>query len=332
MKRGIIIKNDLFAEIYGTKEIDAIHRLIDVISEPLTTEQVNSNPAILTDCEIVMTEWGSVRFDEHLLGYAPKLEAVFYAGGSIRGIVSEPFWDREIVISSAYGANSISVAQFTVAQIINCTKRVWQYANLTKCIEDFPSRETYHMPGTYDSVLGIISLGMIGWQVCRFIQAITEMKIIAYDPYVSVEQARAMNIEMCSLEDIFRLSDVVSLHTPVLEETKGMITGEHFMMMKPDSSFINTARGIIIKEDEMIEALRQRSDITAVLDVTYPEPPVKDSPLYTLENVVLTPHIAGCMGPECKRMAKYMIDELERFVNGKNLKWQIDKERSLILA
>ncbi len=332
MKRGIIIKNDLFAEIYGTKEIDAIGRLINVISEPLTTAQVSSNPEVLTDCEVVMTEWGSVRFDERLLGYAPKLEAVFYAGGSIRGIVSEPFWDRNIVISSAYGANSVSVAQYTVAQIINCTKRFSRYAGLTKQMCDFPSRETYHMPGTYDSVLGIISLGMIGWQVCRYIQAITEMKIIAYDPYVSVEQARAMNIEMCSLEEIFRLSDVVSLHTPVLEETKGMITGEHFKTMKPDSSFINTARGIIIKEDEMIEVLRRRPDITAVLDVTYPEPPMKDSPLYTLENVVLTPHIAGCMGPECKRMAKYMIDELERFVNGKNLKWQIDKERSLILA
>jgi phosphoglycerate dehydrogenase-like enzyme len=124
----------------------------------------------------------------------------------------------------------------------------------------------------------------------------------------------------------------VSLHTPVLEETKGMITGRHFRLMKNDSSFINTARGIIVREDEMIEVLRDRSDITAVLDVTHPEPPHSDSPLYELKNVILTPHIAGCMGPECKRMSKYMIDELERYINGKKLKWQITRERSLILA
>jgi phosphoglycerate dehydrogenase-like enzyme len=331
-KRGIIIKNDLFAEIYGEKEIAEINRLIDVKCEPLTTAEVERNPEILRDCEIVMTEWGSVRFSEEVLSHAPRLEAVFYAGGSIKGLVSDGFWDRGIAISSAYGANAISVAQYTVSQIISCTKRMCQFSEQTRKIKDFPSRETFFMPGTYESVLGIVSLGMIGWQVCKYIQAITEMRIIAYDPFVSKDQARAMNVELCSLDDIFSQSDIVSLHTPVLEETIGMITGRHFRLMKRDSSFINTARGIIVREDEMFEVLRSRSDITAVLDVTHPEPPDSDSPLYELKNVILTPHIAGCMGPECKRMSKYMIDELERFINGKKLKWQITRERSLILA
>ncbi len=332
MKRGIIIKNDLFAEIYGGKEIAEISRLIDLVCEPLTSAQLEQDPEILSDCEVVMTEWGSVRFRSPLLDYAPNLEAVFYAGGSIKGIVSDEFWDRGIKISSAYGANAVSVAQYTLSQIISCSKRLRQYCQKAKKIKDFPSRETYYMPGTYESVLGVISLGMIGWQVCRYIQTVTEMKIIAYDPYVGSDQARAMGVELCSLDDIFSQSDIVSLHTPVLEETKGMITGRHFEMMKPDSSFINTARGVLVKEDEMIDVLKRRSDITAVLDVTEPEPPNSNSPLYELKNVVLTPHIAGCMGPECKRMSKYMIDELERFINGKKLKWQITKERSLILA
>jgi phosphoglycerate dehydrogenase-like enzyme len=332
MKRGIIIKNDLFAEIYGNKEIAEINRLIDLKCEPMSSAEVEADPEVLHDCQVVMTEWGSVRFDQELLEFAPCLEAVFYAGGSIKGLVSDEFWDRGIVISSAYGANAISVAQYTVSQIISCTKRLPQFTKQTKKIKDFPSRELFYMPGTYESVLGIISLGMIGWQVCKYIQAITEMRIIAYDPFVSKDQTRAMNVELCSLEDIFAQSDIVSLHTPVLNETKGMITGEHFEMMKPDSSFINTARGIIVREDEMIEVLKRRKDITAILDVTEPEPPNSDSPLYELKNVILTPHIAGCMGPECKRMSKYMIDELERYINGKKLKWQISRERSLILA
>ncbi len=332
MKRGIIIKNDMFAEIYGDNEIETISHLIELVHKPLTSPQFMEKPEILADCQIVMTEWGSVRFDENILQYAPNLEAVFYAGGSIRGIVSEMFWDRGVVISSAYGANAVSVAQYTLCQIIGCAKRLWQYTHEVREVKNFPSRNTYPMPGTYDSVLGIISLGMIGWQVCRYIQAITEMKIIAYDPYIGSEQARAMGVEMCSLEDVFRQSDIVSLHTPALEETTGMITGEHFKMMKPNSSFINTARGIIVRENEMIEALQERKDVTAVLDVTHPEPPKATSLLYSLKNIILTPHIAGCMGAECKRMSRYMIDELERYLSGKKLKWQISQERSLVLA
>jgi len=125
---------------------------------------------------------------------------------------------------------------------------------------------------------------------------------------------------------------VVSLHTPWLKETEKMITGEHFRMMKPDASFINTARGAVIDEPAMVEVLAEREDITAVLDVTYPEPPKPGSPLYTLPNVVLTPHIAGSMDRECQRMGQYAVDECRRFLAGEPLQWQITREKAALLA
>ncbi len=332
MKNGIIVKNDMFFELYGPDEIKDISRMIHIYMNPLSTEQVLKDPTVLEQAEVIMTEWGSFRFDSDLLGYLKNLEAVFYAGGAISGLVSEEFWDRGILISSAYGANAISVAQYTVSQILSCVKRIWSYSQATKEARDFVARDTFYMPGTYNTTLGIISLGMIGWQVCKYIQAITEMKVIAYDPYVSKDQANAMNVELCSLEDLFRLSDVVSVHTPVRDETRGMISGQHLASMKKNSSFINTARGAIVQEKEMIEVLKVRPDILAVLDVTEPEPPVPDSELYDLENVILTPHIAGCMGPECIRMGRYMVEELERYVTGKKLKWQITRQQAAIMA
>jgi phosphoglycerate dehydrogenase-like enzyme len=105
-----------------------------------------------------------------------------------------------------------------------------------------------------------------------------------------------------------------------------MITGAHIASMKQGATFINTARGAIVRENEMIEVLKQRPDLQAVLDVTYPEPPAAGSPLYTLPNVILTPHIAGSMDAECRRMGRYMVEELRRYVAGKPLRWEVTRE------
>jgi phosphoglycerate dehydrogenase-like enzyme len=117
-----------------------------------------------------------------------------------------------------------------------------------------------------------------------------------------------------------------------MRETENMIRGRHIQSMKPNSAFINTARGALVHEAEMVEALESRPDIQAVLDVTHPEPPMQGSRLYTLPNVVLTPHIAGSMDAECRRMGRYMVDELRRYVNSEPLKWEITREKASIMA
>jgi phosphoglycerate dehydrogenase-like enzyme len=125
---------------------------------------------------------------------------------------------------------------------------------------------------------------------------------------------------------------VVSVHTPWLKETEGLITGAHLASMKPYSTFINTSRGAVVCEEEMIAALEQRPDLTAVIDVTQPEPPEPESSLYTLPNVILTPHIAGSVDAECRRMGQYMVDELKRFLAGDPLAYGLTKERVKTMA
>jgi phosphoglycerate dehydrogenase-like enzyme len=116
------------------------------------------------------------------------------------------------------------------------------------------------------------------------------------------------------------------VHTPDLPETEGMITGALIDSMRPGSTFINTARGQVVREDEMLRVLTKRTDLQAVLDVTTVEPPKEGSPFYTLENIFLTPHIAGSVGRECRRMGRYMVEELERYTNGQPMKWLISPE------
>ena len=159
-----------------------------------------------------------------------------------------------------------------------------------------------------------------------------DLRVVAYDPYVTPEEARVLGVDLMPLEDLFASSEVVSLHTPWLPETEGMIRGSHLASMKRNAILINTSRGAVVREAEMVEGVKQRPDLWAVLDVTHPEPPEPGSRLYDLSNVVLTPHIAGSLGSECRRMGRLVVDELRRYVAGEPLKHEITRERAALLA
>jgi phosphoglycerate dehydrogenase-like enzyme len=143
---------------------------------------------------------------------------------------------------------------------------------------------------------------------------------------MSAADADRLGVRPATLDEVFATADVVSVHTPLLRETTGMIGRRHLASMKPGATFINTARGGVIVEPELIAVAREREDLQFVLDVTAPEPPLATSPLFDLPNVMLTPHIAGSVGPECRRLGQYMAEELERYVAGVPMKWAVTRE------
>lgn len=330
MIKGLYILNEQsYEKIYSDKVRQEIGRLVDVYAPAQTAKSVLENPSILYDAEVIFSGWGAPMMDEKFLKAASKLKAVFYGAGSIKSFVTGDFWGKNIIITSAYAANAVPVSEFTLSQILYCLKRGWYFSSFIKQNSCYPERVP--VPGAYGSTVGIISLGMIGQLVCKLLKAF-DVKIIAYDPYIPSVIASELGIELCTLNDIFTRSDVVSLHTPWIKETENMIRGSHFRLMKTGAAFINTARGAVVCEPEMIEALRVRTDLQAILDVTYPEPPVAGSPLYAMDNVTLTPHIAGSMGNECQRMGEYMLQELNRYLKGEPLKWALTQEKAAHMA
>lgn len=326
-----IMGKNTFAQIYGTAEQADIARLVDVIAPPQTPDSIRENPALLANVELILSGWGCPKMDEAFLAHAPNLKAVFYGAGSIRGWATDAVWDRNLVVTAAWAANAVPVAEFTLAQIILSLKQMWHYVVEGKRTSKRIPAHARTCAGGYNSTVGLVSLGMIGRRVARLLQAL-EVRTIAYDPFVTPAAGRELNVEMTSLDEVFQRADVVSLHTPWLKETEGMITGSHFASMKPNATFINTARGAVVREDEMIAVLQNRPDLTVLLDVTYPEPPKEGSPLYTLPNVILTPHIAGSKDAECNRMGRYMVEELQRYLANQPLMWQITRERAKLLA
>ena len=159
-----------------------------------------------------------------------------------------------------------------------------------------------------------------------------DVRVLAYDPFVAPETAKEQRVELTDLETLFGESDVVSLHAPDLPETRNLVTGKLLRSIRTGGAFINTARGTVVTEQEMIEVLKERPDLVAVLDVTYPEPPAAESPLFSLPNVFLTPHIAGSLDRECARMGMTAAEECERMLSGEPLRWSVSEQQIARMA
>jgi len=328
-----VIEPNWFDLIYAPGDRERLRPRVDFPDRAISPGEIRQNLHLLQDVELLFSGWWGTNLDQTLLNAAPRLQAVFFGGGSVREVVTNEFWEREIPLSTAAAANAVPVAEFTLAQIIFSLKRVWWHAReLQRTRTYLPYEpEGRRVAGAYKSTIGLVSLGLIGRRVREMLRVL-DVRVLAYDPFVTGEEAQALGVELVSLESLFHQSDVVSLHTPLLKATEGLITGQLIAGMKAGATLINTARGAIIREDEMIDVLRQRRDLVALLDVTRKEPLEPDSPLFSLPNVFLTPHIAGSMDGECRRMGEYMIDEAERFLNGETLQWEITRESAAILA
>ncbi|MEZ4870600.1 MAG: hydroxyacid dehydrogenase [Caldilineaceae bacterium] len=328
-KALFLLHADAYEKIYSLAQRAEIAQMVQLVAPPQNAQSIATNPALLQEVEIIFSGWGMPRMDERFLAAAPNLKIVFYGAGSIKHCTTPAFWARQLPITSAYAANAVPVAEFTLAQILLALKKSWQHALAIKAAKHYPPR--LPVAGGYGSTVGVIALGMIGRMVCRHLQHFA-LKVIAYDPFIRADEAAALGVELVSLAAIFERADVVTLHAPWLPETVGLITGAHLAAMKEGAAFINTARGALVREAEMIQVLQQRPDLLAVLDVTYPEPPAPGSPLYTLPNVILTPHIAGSMDSECQRMGQIVVDELKRFLAGEALHWAISEAQAAVMA
>jgi phosphoglycerate dehydrogenase-like enzyme len=325
--RGIyVLEPSSFGLIYGPEEQQDIAALVDVIAPPQSSTDVLRRRELLADVDIIFSGWQGPVLDEAFFAAAPKLKAVFYGAGAMGYILTPAVWERDIVVTSALEANAVPVAEYALSTILFSLKHGWRLARMTRALRSHPDRN--QVPGCYGSTVGLVSLGAIARKLLELLKPF-DLNVLVYDPFLAEKEAELLGVEQVSLAEVFERADVVSLHTPSFPETRGMITGEHITSMKQGATFINTARGELVREEEMIEVLSRRPDLQAVLDVTVTEPPELESPLYTLGNVVLTPHIAGSAGQECRRMGRCMVDELQRFLAGEPLKHAVTEELAM---
>jgi len=308
--------------IYAPEQLRRIRRMVDLWDCCAVVGDLEALRPVLARAEIIITGWGMMKLDEEFLRAAPRLRAVFYGAGSVRYFVTDALWDRGILLTSAWASNAIPVVEYTLAAIVLGAKKFVQAAALTR------ERRTFRRPkgikGLHGAAIGVIGAGMVGRGVLERLKGY-DVRAYCYDPFLPEDSARELGAELIGLDEMFRICDVVTLHAPNIPSTEHMIRGRHFASMKDGATFINTARGRIVHEAEMIEELK-RGRIFAFIDVTDPEPPEPDSPLYDLPNVFLTPHLAGPQGDEVHRNADYVIEELRRFLAGELPRYPVTRE------
>ncbi len=312
--------------VYTEEHLHRLSRLVDIPHQIYKKEEILAHREHFGEVRFIFSTWGMPVFEkEEIRRIFPKLEAVFYAAGSVQKF-ARPFLDLGIPVFSAWAANGIPVAEYTFAQIILGMKGFYQTSRLFKEEGHLAAKTALkNYPGNYDCSVGLIGAGMIGKLVIKKLKDL-KVKTLVFDPFLSDGKAAELGVEKVDLDTLFSTCQVVSNHLANNEQTRGMLKKEHFSAMLPYATFLNTGRGAQIVEEDLICVLTERPDLTAVLDVTYPEPPEEKSPFYSLPNVILTPHIAGSTGNEVRRMTDYIIEEAEAFLNGTPTRYAVTLE------
>jgi len=287
---------------------------------------VLADPSRFQNTEYIFSTWGMPVFTEaEIRENLPKLKAVFYGAGTVQKF-ARPFLNCGVKVFSAWAANAVPVAEYTVAQIVLANKGFFAGSRVAKSGDRQGARQlAQRYPGNYGVKIGIIGAGMIGKLVIQKLRDY-QLQVLVFDPFLPEETAQRLGVKKVTLPELFRECQVVSNHLANNAQTKGMLDGKLFESMRPYSTFLNTGRGAQVVEADLCRVLTERPDLTAVLDVTYPEPPEQGSPFYSLDNCLLTPHIAGSSGNEVRRMGAYMEEEYQRFTQGMPCRYQVTPE------
>jgi len=261
-----------------------------------------------------------VVLNESFLSQLPKLKYIGVCATGYNNIDINSTNKHGIVVTNVKAYGPASVAQHTFALLLALVNHIelhsqsvsngdWQ-ASADFCYWKTPLIE---LAG---KTIGLVGLGDIGSQVAKIGLAFG-MKVIAYRK--NPEQTQNHEIKMVSLEELFKQSDVISLHCPLTEETKNLINTVRLSWMKPTSYLLNTGRGPLINEDDLAKALVNKTIAGAGLDVLSSEPPTADNPLLSAPNCVITPHIAWASFEARKRLLKMAADNLAAFIKGETL-------------
>lgn len=313
MKIAVLMDAPLRATLLSEKTMARLAEWGEVAVNETDKAEKETVKQIIAGADIAITSWGVPQLDKEILDCAPNLRFVAHAAGSVKGIVSDELYARGIrVVSSArilsYGVLGNGAGPYHLRlQKRVCFQRGDPQRRLGGGLQRHHRAVRHHR--------GRVGCGFAGSHYIELLQAFG-VNVLAYDPLLDEAAIAAMGAKKADLDTLLAESDVVSLHAPALDSTRHMINGRALSLMKDRAILINTARGALVDEEALAQALRGGKLKYACLDVTDPEPPAADSPLRGIPNCIMTPHLAGLANNGKLKIGAHVADEIGRFLTG----------------
>lgn len=317
----LLMTAESYAAAFSEKGLARLQRSVELLLPGPVVSVADLPNGVLTRVEVLITGWGTDPVGPHM-PRMPGLRAVVHTAGTVKSFLTPEIITGGVAVSTATAVNARPVAEFTTAAIILALKRTpavlaSYHSTHEKRGEGYPAGV-----GANGATIGLIGASRVARAMKPWLDLL-DVRVLVSDPYLADSEADALGWDLVELDVLLRHSDVVSLHAPATPETEGMLGAEQFALMKDGATFINTARGSLVDHDALArEAASGRLD--AMLDVTDPEPLPAEHPLWDLPNVWLTPHIAGSIGDEVRRLGDSAIDEVERYATGRPFERPVD--------
>ncbi|MEV0611952.1 hydroxyacid dehydrogenase [Nonomuraea sp. NPDC050404] len=319
-----------FGGVFPADLLTRLRQLVDIdTTTTFTSLDGPAAAAALAEADILLTGWGCPRLDDTVLAAAPRLRAVIHAAGTVKRTVHTAVFDSGIVVSSAAQANAVPVADYTMAMLVLGAKHVFTRArhHAAGAAREWPAiRDT----GLHHCTVGVVGASRIGRLVLDRLRQF-DVEVLLHDPYVTTAEAAALGAEPVGMDDLCRRSHLLTVHAPALPETRHLLDDRRLALLPDGAVVINTARGSLIDTGALAAACAT-GRISAVLDVTDPEPLPPGHPLFALPNVLITPHLAGAQGRELRRLGEFAVAEVGRLLNGQPLLGRVERRQLPFIA
>lgn len=329
MKIAVLLEKKLRKVLFSETTMKRLSTLGEVVCNETDTTDKDVVREVLRDADIAISSWGTPCLDKDMLDAAPNLKLVAHAAGSVKSVVSDELYARGIKVISCACALSRGVSEMAMGLAIASAKNVFAYNEAIHAGE-WPT-DTSVVNELYEINVGVVGCGFAG---AHFVELLQDygVNVLVYDPGLSAERIAALGARKVELDEIFRESDILSLHAPSIDATKHMVNERTLGLMKQNAILINTARGSLIDEAALARCMEGGKLKYACLDVTDPEPPAVDNPLRKIKNCIFTPHVAGLANNGKLKIGAHACDEVERFLNGKALESEVTKEMLATIA
>ena len=317
-----------FFTVYSDEVLDRLHTMVDLDPSPVYWQQRDEKIELMRNAELIFSNWGMPVLDaDTVAAYFPSVRAVFYAGGDVRHFAI-PYFHRGVRIFCTGEANAVPASEYALSQILQANKLV-QYA-----VRTYRDPESYYAlreridsrSCNFRAMVGILGAGRVGGRLARRLSSF-DLEVCVCDPFLQPEQIRAMHARCMDWDELFATCDVISCHLPDHDALYHAIDEAAFSLMQDEAVFINAGQANQVDQDALIRHFAAHPRQTAILDSTSPMPLPEGHPLFTMNNVFLTPHIAGSFGGELERMGEEVITALEDYLNGRPSEHEVFRGR-----